>query len=136
MRKRSSNKKIHISFKPHKKERVSSMSRSITYRIKELLQEKNITQKQLAEYTGITESAVSHYIKGDRVPRGMILAKIAKTLGTTADDLLEGDVVIDKERDLIYAKALIARNASQMSMEEKLEFVKLLMDNGAKNETE
>ena len=100
------------------------------------MEKKNITQKQLAEITGITESAVSHYVKGDRIPRGMTLVKIAKALGTTADDLLEGDIVMDKERDLIYAKSLIARNASQMSIEEKMEFVKLLMDNGVKNETE
>lgn len=112
------------------------MARSMTYRIKEMLNQKGISQKELSEMTGITESAISHYVKGDRVPRGANLVKIAKALGTTADDLLSGDREMDKESDLVFAKALIARNASEMSMEEKLEFVRLLMDKGGANETE
>lgn len=110
------------------------MARSMTYRIKEMLDEKNISQKDLSKMTGITESAISHYVKGDRVPRGANLVKIAKALGTTADDLLSGDVELDKERDLVYAKSLIARNASQMTKEEKMEFVALLMEDDT-NET-
>ena len=111
------------------------MARSMTYRIKEMLDEKNISQKQLSDITGITESAISHYIKGDRVPRGTNLVKIAKALGTTADDLLSGDKEMDKESDLVFAKSLIARNASQMTKEEKMEFISLLMDRGGKDET-
>lgn len=110
------------------------MARSMTYRIKEMLDEKNISQKDLSKMTGITESAISHYVKGDRVPRGANLVKIAKALGTTADDLLSGDVELDKERDLVFAKSLIARNASQMTKEEKMEFVALLMEDDT-NET-
>lgn len=111
------------------------MSRSITYRIKEMLHEKNISQKQLAEMTGVTESAISHYIKGDRVPRGANLVKIAKALGTTADDLLSGDREMDKESDLVFAKSLIARNASKMTKEERVEFISLLMEKGETDET-
>ncbi len=111
------------------------MARSMTYRIKEMLDEKNITQKQLSEITGITESAISHYIKGDRVPRGTNLVKIAKALGTTADDLLSGDREMDKESDLVFAKSLIARNASQMTKEERMEFIALLMDKGGNDAT-
>ena len=112
------------------------MVRGMTTRIKELLEEKSITQKKLSELTGLTESSISHYIKGDRVPRGMNLAKIADALGTTADDLLGCDFVVDKDKDLVYAKALIARNSSNMTMEEKMEFVKILMSNGESDETE
>lgn len=110
------------------------MARSMTYRIKEMLCEKNISQKQLSEMTGITESAISHYIKGDRVPRGTNLIKIAKALGTTADDLLSGDKEMDKESDLVFAKSLIARNVSQMTKEERMEFIAMLMDKGENDE--
>lgn len=106
------------------------MARNVTNRIKEMLNEKNISQKQLSEVTGITESAISHYIKGDRVPRGTNLVKIARALGTTTDDLLSSDVELDKDSDLVYAKSLIARNAAQMTREEKMEFIALLMDKG------
>ncbi len=110
------------------------MSRSITYRIKELLNEKNISQKRLSEMTGITESAISHYIKGDRVPRGMNLIKISEALGISADSLIKDDREMDKDRDLVYAKSLIARKASQMTTEEKMDFIKLLMDKGVPDE--
>lgn len=112
------------------------MARRMTYRIKELLDQRGITQKELSKKTGITESAISHYVKGDRVPRGANLVKIAKALGTTADDLLSGDREMDKDRDLFFAKSLIARNATDMTMDEKMEFVKLLMDKGVSDETE
>ena len=112
------------------------MARVLTYRIKEMLAEKNISQKKLSEMTGITESAISHYVKGDRVPRGANLIRIAKSLGTTADDLLSGDCEMNKEADLIFAKSLIARNAANMTMEEKREFLGLLMGESISNEDE
>lgn len=64
------------------------------------------------------------------------MVKIAKALGTTADDLLSGDREMDKESDLVFAKSLIARNAADMTMDEKMEFVRLLMDKGVPDETE
>lgn len=90
----------------------------MTYRIKELLAEKGMTQKNLSELTGVTESAISHYIKGDRTPRCTNLVKIAKALGTTADDLLSGDREIDRKAaksDLGLAKALVAKNTPDMT---------------------
>ena len=104
-------------------------------RIKEMLLEKGISQKELSNLTGITESAISHYVNGERVPRGMNLVKIADALGTTTDDLLNSDRKIDKGKDLVYAKALIARNASKMTRDEKIEFLKLLMTDEDSNET-
>ena len=62
-------------------------------RISTLLKEKNMTQKQLAKLTGVTESALSHYVKGDRTPRSDVLSRIAKALGTTTDYLLGNEVV-------------------------------------------
>lgn len=49
-------------------------------RIKALLNEKKMTQRQLAELSGITESAISHYIKGDRIPSGVASVNIAYAL--------------------------------------------------------
>lgn len=103
------------------------MSRGITRRITELLSKRNMSQKELAKSAGITEAAVSHYVKGDRVPRGVNLMKIARALGTTTDYLLSEDKVSDKKNDLEIAKTLIARNAEQMTKEEKMEFVSILL---------
>lgn len=102
------------------------MARSITNRISELLAARGMTQKDLAAAANITESAISHYIKGDRVPRGVNLIKIARALGTTTDYLLEQDDVVDRENDLKVVKTLIARNASEMTKAEKMELVSIL----------
>ena len=110
------------------------MARAITFQIKELLQEKGVSQKELSKLTGITESAISHYVNGTRVPRGTNLIKIAKVLGTTVENLLNRDKELDKEKDLVFAKSLIARNASKMTNEEKMEFISLLMNDGGNDE--
>lgn len=110
--------------------KVVTISGIMYSRIKVILEEKNISQKQLANMTGITESSISHYVNGDRVPRGANLVKIAEALETTADDLLSENTSANKENELTFAKSLIARNASKMTNEEKLEFISLLMNEG------
>ena len=47
-------------------------------RIAGLLMEQGKTQRELAKQVGTTEASISRYIKGDRVPKGYILANIAK----------------------------------------------------------
>lgn len=95
-------------------------------RIKQLLEKKNLNQKQLAEKVGCTEAAISHYIKGDRTPRASVLAKIAITLDTTSDYLTEG-IPTDVKEELDFAKKLIARNVTQMTKAEKREIINILM---------
>ena len=49
-------------------------------KIRLLISQNGISQKELAKNAGITESAISHYISGNRVPKGAILLKIAKKI--------------------------------------------------------
>lgn len=95
-------------------------------RLKELLEKKGMTQKELAEKVGCTDAAISHYIKGDRVPRASVLTKIAIALDTTSDYLMEG-IPTEVKDELGYAKKLIARNVTQMSKAEKREIIDILM---------
>ena len=95
-------------------------------RLLALLHDQHLNQKQLAQKVGVTEAALSHYIKGDRIPRSSVLAKIAVTLDTTSDYLSEG-VPVDSRDELIYAKKLIARNAAKMTTAEKREILSILM---------
>lgn len=95
-------------------------------RLKELLEKKGITQKEMAVTVGCTEAAISHYIKGDRIPRSSVLTKIAIALGTTSDYLMEG-IPTDVTNELDYAKKLIARNVTQMSKAEKREIINILI---------
>ena len=47
-------------------------------RLAKLMSLRNLTQKELAEKTNITESAISYYVKGARTPSGEILARMAE----------------------------------------------------------
>lgn len=103
------------------------MAKEVKNRISELLHKRKMTQKDLALKAQITESAVSHYVKGDRVPRGVNLIKIAKALGTTSDYLLGQNDIYEKESDLEIIKTLIARNAPSITKEEKMELLDILI---------
>lgn len=102
------------------------MDGNMGVRISALLKNKRMTQKELAAKANITEAAVSHYIKGDRVPRSSVLDKLAKVLETTPDYLLGGEAQNSQE-ELQYAKRLIARNVSQMTTAEKREILNILL---------
>ena len=95
-------------------------------RLKALIEKKGITQKDLADEVGCTDAAISHYIKGDRVPRASVLTKLAIALDTTSEYLMEG-IPTDVSDEIDYAKKLIARNATQMSKTEKKEIINILL---------
>lgn len=104
------------------------MMRNMASRITELLTQQKLTQKELSLKTGITESSISHYVNGDRVPRGANLTRIADALGTTTDDLLRkesNDIGYNNEYDEV--KMLIARNACRMSKDERYDLIRILM---------
>ncbi len=95
-------------------------------RLLALLHEQHLNQKQLSQKVGITEAAMSHYIKGDRVPRSTTLAKIAAELGTSSDYLM-GGASIPSTEGFSEARRLIARSVKQMTLSEKKELINILL---------
>ncbi len=67
-------------------------------RIKELLNEKGITGKELAKQLEITENAVSLIVNNKRQPRFELLQKIAQILDIDIKDLF----VSSKGKDTLY----------------------------------
>ena len=108
------------------------MSEEIGRKIDEALKEKNMTQKELAEKAGVTEAAVSHYVKGDREPRSNTLGVIAAALGVTAGFLLGVGIGSmtkeDKIKKFEELKNLILENKELFSIEEKAELAKILLN--------
>ena len=104
-------------------------------RIAGLLMEQGKTQRALAKQVGTTGASISRYIKGDRVPKGPILANIAKALNTTTDYLLgnENDSN-DPELEYNYTQRAIARNANRWSKKQKLDLVNVLFENADESE--
>ncbi|HBJ2623041.1 TPA: helix-turn-helix domain-containing protein [Clostridium botulinum] len=79
---------------------------NISKKIEERIQELNISQRELAEKVCVTEATISRYINGERIPRGDIIPKIAKSLKVTADYLVNGDNNTNKNsQDIDYAFA-------------------------------
>lgn len=57
------------------------------FRLKEVLKEKGITGKELAEKVNVTEASISNLVQGDSIPRKDLLLQIAETLDVDIRDL-------------------------------------------------
>ena len=93
----------------------------INNKLIKLLKQNNMTQKDLAEATGITESAISRYVKGDRLPRGVNLIRLAQALKTTPELLINEDM-----NYVEIIKELIERHVKNFTDDEKLDIIMVL----------
>ena len=57
-------------------------------RIKELMKEQGITNKELAEAVGVTEAMISYIIRGQRDTTVRVISQIAGRLGVTVNDIV------------------------------------------------
>ena len=94
-------------------------------RFKELLNESQYSQKQIAELCHTTEASLSRYVNGERMPKPEVLANLATALNTTTDYLLGK---ADRYADFQAIKALIARSKDYYSDEQKRELSDILME--------
>lgn len=58
-------------------------------RMAELIREKGIEQKTVAEAVGVSEQAVSYFVRGLKSPSIEVLSRIAKVLGISAAELIK-----------------------------------------------
>jgi len=100
--------------------------KKIGEKINRILEEKKMTQRDLAQKIDLDESTLSRIIKGDRTPNIETLSNIATILHVTTDYLLdiENNTKFDSQREI----RLIARNLSKLTREEKKELVNILID--------
>ena len=61
---------------------------NIGVRILPLMKKKGMTQRELANQIGVTETSISRYISGQRVPKANIVVYMADALNTTTDYIL------------------------------------------------
>lgn len=61
---------------------------SLQRNLKKYRKENGYTQKQLADYLGITRQAYAHYEVGNRAPNYVVLVKIADFYGVSMESLL------------------------------------------------
>ena len=75
--------------------------------IKKLRKEKGLTQSELAEKLNISFQAVSKWENGETLPDTAILLDLCNELDTSVDTLLNGGVVINKNRKLIKVENIV-----------------------------
>ncbi len=92
-------------------------------KVRFLMDEKNISQKKLSELSGITESSVCRYLKGDRTPRIDIVVNFAKALDVEVDYLLDEKPLNPYES----VKQAIARHGNALTVEEQEELANFLL---------
>ena len=68
-------------------------------RVSELMKQQHLSQKLLAEKVGVTESAMSLYVRDERTPRSDILARIARALGVASGHLLGINDAVNNDED-------------------------------------
>lgn len=95
-------------------------------RIAELLNEKHMTQKDLAMMIGVTESALSRYINNEREPKMEVLANLATALDTTVDYLTRG---AKPETDFDEIYRLVARSSYTLTEKQKMQIIEAVMKN-------
>ena len=136
---------------------MTNEGNTFSSRLEQALRTRRMTQKELANKAGVTEAAMSHYIRGDRIPRSSVLARITvnrsykdgdKTVvceykfedynqennGFNETSVLEttSDYLMEgtpqcHEEEIGYAKRLIARNVERMTTAEKREILSILL---------
>lgn len=93
-----------------------------------LMQDGNITQKQLAKLSGISESSLSRYLHNDKRPRIDIVVNIAKALHVETKYLLDEN---DKAESPFNSIATaIARKGHMLDAEEKTQLIALILGKG------
>lgn len=75
--------------------------------IKKLRKEKGMTQSQLAEKLNISFQSVSKWETGETLPDTNILLSLCDVLDTTVDTLLNGGIIMNKQRRIIKAESIV-----------------------------
>ncbi len=91
-------------------------------RLANLLNEKKMSQRELASKININEAAMSKYVNGSRKPRMDILVNIARELNVSVE-FLTGN---EEESDFDNIKNLVCRNVSSMNESQKMELIEII----------
>ena len=76
--------------------------------IKKLRKEKGMTQSELADKLNVTFQAVSKWETGETLPDTSLLLDLCDELGTSVDTLLNGGVLVNKNRRFIKVENIVS----------------------------
>lgn len=96
--------------------------------IKELRENKNLTQGELGAIIGISGKTISNYEKGDRQPSLEIVSKLAEFFDVTSDYLITGNMSIATNQGKVKLKFKSGHSAA-IKNEQMQELIKMLEEN-------
>lgn len=91
--------------------------------IKKLMEERKMTQKELAAAINVTEASMSRYLKDERIPRIDVLVNIARIFNVSVE-YIKG---IDEIDSFSKIKMVVTRNSSFLTPEQKNELIRMLL---------
>lgn len=92
--------------------------------VKEIIKKQKISQKELCQKTGISESARSKYLNSDKSLRADVIAKLANALNVDFNYLL------GQSKPNTYStcrSVLLARGGEKLTDEEKKDLINLIL---------
>jgi len=106
---------------------ATAPEKAFAERLKQLMNESSMKQSDLAKRARITEAALSRYLNDGRIPRIDVVANLATVLNTTTDYLLGRVEKSNDDFDYCGIKRLVARGSTNMSHDEKVELINIIL---------
>ena len=88
-----------------------------------LMDEKDLTQTELASKIGITNVTISRYLSGERKPRIEIVTKLAEVLGTTVDYLLGSERKTENDKRLLPVLGTVKAGYNYLAEENVIDYI-------------
>lgn len=98
------------------------MKTDIIKHLKTYMRENGISQRQLADKLGVSESAVSRYLAYQRIPNNNILLKIEKIIGISTISIFDKDIASTKRQ----IEQLIRENIKHYTPQERLDLIHII----------
>ena len=99
---------------------------SFTSRVKQILTEKKLTQKDLSILSGIAEESLCRYIRGDSEPRLDIIANIAKALNVSESYLIGESDKKQEDNYKLEIRDIVTRNRNIMTDKDRMDITSML----------
>jgi len=100
---------------------------SFSSRLKKLREERNVSQKQVAESTGVSDVMISMYEQGKKKPSISKLEDLATYFGVTTDYLLGNESSVNELETVFPEGVKVLRRASkELTPEAKDQMIKLM----------
>lgn len=102
---------------------MSTLRENIQQNLVRLINSRNLSQKEFAEMLGVTQAAVTNWVKGKNSPDIEIISKICKLLNINITELIgEPKIISSKKRPMTFSEKLHRKRIEAgMSIEELAE---------------